>query len=492
MSDGSVPSSAPPRGRGRGKEPPPELVTNGLDGRTGRYLLAECELPEILALIARDGRNPHDPAPPNTRRLVAGRDPERLDQAGWGVVFGRSVSGEIREALAPLLEWRRQQATAGGEELFHQVTSAATPEKPETKKSLLTRFDAGAGPVDPRRVPYYLLLVGDPTELGFPLQYHLGIQHAVGRLWLDSPEDYRRYAETVVAAEKREIEAARQVAVFAPSNPHDQATKLSSAELASPMATWLRVRTDWDVAESVGSDASKPRLESLLDDAMDRPALVFTASHGLGFAKGDVLQSTCQGALVCQEWPGPEHPVAPEHYLAAADLDHLGGCLGTVGFHFACYGAGTPAFDDFKPRHELATEPFVSPLPRKMLGRGGALAVIGHVDRAWSCSFYWRSIGRQLTVFEDCFYRLLNGSPVGRALSGFWERAAELGLDLLSDLESIDFGRKESAVVGDWTAYRDARNTVLLGDPAVRLAVPRGEDEAEPQDTESRASLRHS
>ena len=124
----------------------------------------------------------------------------------------------------------------------------------------------------------------------------------------------------------------------------------------------------------------------------DTSAFLFTASHGIGFPNGDLHQLTQQGALVCQDWPGPKawHEAIPQDfYFAADELDSNAIPQGLLAFHFACYGAGTPRLDDFA--HQTSGEPriiapdaFVAALPRKLLGhpKGGALAVVGHVDRA--------------------------------------------------------------------------------------------------------------
>src|SRR6185369_7057447 len=119
------------------------------------------------------------------------------------------------------------------------------------------------------------------------------------------------------------------------------------------------------------------------------PAFLFTASHGMGFPLGHPKQSDSQGALLCQDWPGLGQ-IGPEHYFAASDLTDEARVHGMIAFHFACYGAGTPAFDRFiyepgESPEPIAKEAFISALPKKLLShsKGGALAVIGHVERAW-------------------------------------------------------------------------------------------------------------
>ena len=64
--------------------------------------------------------------------------------------------------------------------------------------------------VDPRRVPYYLLLAGSPDQVPFEVQYQLGVSYAVGRLDLGDAEACAAYAASVVAAE-RSLDAPNEV-----------------------------------------------------------------------------------------------------------------------------------------------------------------------------------------------------------------------------------------------------------------------------------------
>jgi hypothetical protein len=479
---------------------------NGLDGRGGGYLLPALSFAEV-ARLAR-GR-PVDPAflaelrrrarftPSAPRRALAeGRDPKLLEEAGWGVVFPAGADAEpLRQALAPLLELRRGQAARLDERLYREIGGAAGYREGETTTPFLERLGAGPGPVDPTRVPYYLLLVGSPEAVPFRLQYQLGVQHAVGRLSFDSLEEYRRYAESVVAAEtgaaRGEASRARRAVFFAPANPGDEATRRSSRWLVPPLAASLQEeRFGWQVETVSGPAATRARLAELLgaEGPGEAPALVFTAGHGVGFESGDPLQAEHQGALVCQDWPGPgggglERP----HWLAAEDVGSDARPAGLVAFFFACFGAGTPREDDFTrqapateptQRRQLAPQAFVSRLPRRLLGhpRGGALAVVGHVERAWDYSFLWEDAGSQTEVFSSALRRLLGGHPVGSALEFFGQRYAQLEAALSEETEALGFGKTldEALLARLWTAARDARNTTLLGDPAVRVAAAEG------------------
>jgi hypothetical protein len=474
------------------------LWFNGLDARTGGYLLPPVP-PAAVAAVARGGRRDLAAirelqnwvrrfAGGPRRGVKEGIDPSKLEEAGWGVVFPQSMAPAaavaLREALAPLLDHRRAAAAARCEHYYREFSGDDGYRAGETKIDFLARHGAGPGPADPERAPYYLLLVGEPEECAFSVQYQLDVQYAVGRLCFDTLDEYRRYAESVVAAETGRAARPRRAAFFATANPGDRATAMSREQLALPLAEAARrLHPEWEVETVPVAEATRERLGRLLADEAG-PALLFTACHGLGFPHGDAQQREEQGALVCQDWPGPQGGgLARGHYFAAGDLGDAARVHGLVAFCFACYGAGTPRWDDFQQagqgeRRELAPRAFVSRLSQRLLAHphGGALAVVGHVERAWSFSFSWTGNGGQIGAFEDCLRRLLDGKPVGWATEPLNQRYAELASDLAAEVEALGCGKKldERRLADLWTASHDARNYTIVGDPAVRVAVGKG------------------
>jgi hypothetical protein len=477
------------------------LTFNGVDGVTGKYLLSPASPDEVLqaARVTRPGAEHlgelrwwHRRATESTFGPREGIDPKDLAQTGWGVIFAHPADAEVREALRPLLELRRGQASLVDDRFYREFIGEGAYRPGESKQQFLARHGAGPGPADPRKVPYYLLLVGGPDAIPFAFQYQLDVQYAVGRLDLERPEDYAAYAESVVGAETSGAPRPRRAVFFGTRNHGDPATALSADGLVLPLAEHFRSRADgWEVETCVGEEAGKRRLAELVGGP-STPALLFTATHGVGFPPDHVRQRPHQGALLCQEWPGPGGPqlAIPEgQYFSGDDIGADADLQGLISFHFACFGGGTPQWDDYwrdgtDGRRQLASRSFVAAMPKRLLGhaRGGALAVVGHVDRAWGYSFRWPQAGQQTEVYEDCLQRLLAGHPIGSAFEYFNERYAELSSDLSAALEDVEYGKLPDhlALASMWTANNDARGFAVLGDPAVRL--PSFAEAAAPRD----------
>lgn len=468
------------------------LAFNGINGATGEYGLPAMTPAELGQFVAGQS------VPANLKELVdrkhqdeghlaiiEGRDPKILAEAGWGVIFAKGTDPAVKEALGDLINLRKEQAG----DLFRVYDDENKPyEARENKVDFLKNRKASPfGRVVPEQMPYYLLLVGSPKHIPYSFQYQLDVQYAVGRIHFDTLQEYANYASSVVAAETGQVKLSRQINVFGVSNPNDRATELSSQRLIHPVLDSLQKNyPSWKVTAYLREEATKARLKEMLGGTQT-PALLFAASHGMEFPMGDARQIPHQGALLCQDWPGPKNhhgPIPQDFYLAGDDIPDNANLLGLIAMYFACYGAGTPLMDEFskqafKDREQIAPYPFIAGLPTRLLGhpKGGALAVVGHIERAWGYSFAWPGARaqKQTQTFEDAFKRLLDGHPVGSAFEHFNERYAEIATALghelqeLEDVPTYKYDPNELAAL--WTANNDARDYVVLGDPAVRLPV---------------------
>ncbi len=468
------------------------LYFNGVNASTGEYLTpplpadqlaqiarGETFVPDNLQELQKRG----DPDAPHLGVTVDAND---LAQTGWGVIFAQDVDPAVRDALRELLEYRKTQANRV-KELYREFSYNAG----ESKNLFLARQGVGPGVVEPDKVPYYLLIVGAPDKIPYNFQYQLDVAYAVGRIHFDSPADYAQYAQSVVRAEKENIARGKHAAFLGVVNPDDFSTQQSANYLVKPLAEKMRaLQTDWTYETYLGEEATKAQLETLLRDKT--PAFLFTASHGAAFNLGDPRQMKQQGALISTEWQPNAmrgQAIPQTMYYAADDVMSDANVNGMIAFHFACYGAGTPREDKFShlrqgasTRAQIAPAPFVANLSKKLLAhpKGGALAVIGHIDRAWGSSFVWDKDIAQTGTFENALQKIFEGAPVGAATEFFNNRYAELAASFSSDLEDLKFGKKvdSAALAYLWTANNDARGYAIVGDPAVRLNVNGKKDSA--------------
>jgi hypothetical protein len=465
------------------------VVANGLDAATGEPLASMDEADftdRVLELIRGETMGGlaagAGPGGGRQRALPWEIPPTDLARAGWSIVFTDPPDPAVRDALQALIDHRRGTVQADN---LHVHTYR--PGEPAI--DWLNRHGVNPGIVDPSRVGYYLLLVGSPVDIPFDVQYLLDLDYAVGRLHFDTPSEYARYVESVIAAESGDVRRDRVAAFWAPRHSGDPATQLSADHLAMPLsagsdeaAPGVAARQGFRPWRAIGADATRSRLLDMLggrDATKGRPAFLLTASHGLGgVPAGQAEQRTLHGALVSQE-RRPGQPVTAEARITGDDVADVD-VHGLISFFFACYGAGTPAFDSFRdgdvPARRIALEPFVARLPAALLAhpRGGALACIGHVERTWTCSI--RSAGgSRLSLFEDVIGQVLAGRPIGHALGVLGNAYAILSTTLSQQVRSGEsstpLGRRR--LLDLWLERTDAQNYILLGDPAVRLPLAR-------------------
>jgi hypothetical protein len=403
-----------------------------------------------------------------------------LSSAGWGVLFPSDSDPKIEEALGPLLKHRAVQAQS----LFRVFNRAKGYRPGESASDWLARHGTRLEAVDPLLgVPFYLLLVGSPEEIPLEFQYLLDIHWGVGRLHFPTLDEYRLYAESVVAYETAtQITRDRSATLFATAHESDRATQLFTSQVALPLTSpsergVLGARQKFKIDALIGDSATKQALFDQVRGQSSRPSLLLTGSHGLAFKPDDPRQAATQGALLCQDWPGTG-PAWPEHRFAAEDVPADAQVHGLILFAFACYSAGWPEHDTFSSdtdRRRIATRASFARLPQTLLAHpnGGALAVIGHVDRAWAYSFQSSRGLPQTQSFRDVLSRLLSGHPIGSATDQFNLRWAGLSAELSDLIREMTFGLKlsESQLASCWVARNDARNYILFGDPAVRLRV---------------------
>ena len=474
------------------------IIPNGIEGATGTYAskmtLARFEKLAANWLTQSDLDSSsvvshHVPY----RGLKEGILPGQLEQTGWGMIFhARDPRREaILEALDPLINLRSEQAGAR----FRIFDRAEGYRPGESKYAFLKRHGISPGLVDPRLgMPYYLLIVGAPETISYDFQYQMDVQFAVGRIHFKDLVSYEHYARGVVAAETDPKILKKKTAFFGPANPDDRATQLSVKHLVRPLYDqFLLDHPDWKSECYLNELASRTRLDTLLN-TKEKPGLLFSASHGMVFPKGDRRQRLHQGALLCGEWPGPlkaPSEIPETQYFSGEHLNSAGDVRGLIAFFFACYSAGTSLRDPFflENDQDLAENPFLANLPCRLLGHrgGGALAVVGHVDRTWSYSFYSHIGGGQIADFQTTISRLMKGIPLGHAMECFNQRYCELASDLRNHQDHIQagipFDRFELAAMR--AAHYDARNYLIIGDPAVRLCFDVNENTCSALDSQS-------
>jgi hypothetical protein len=414
-----------------------------------------------------------------------------LSQTGWAVLFASDADPGIQQQLQPLLDLRKQQVERDlppGQASRFRIFAGADPYTggvlPDQAAGDWARVRGVNfnSPVDPDKVPYYLLIVGSPDRISFDFHSAFKLQWLVGRLHFDDIADYGRYAAAVVAFETAPYRPlpAKNAAVWLTANPGDIATGMLSGTIAGNFrdtVPQLGARSNAFTMDCfVGQDATKAQLQAIFAGALDhgRPSVVFTGSHGSEFAMPTTpdavaQQKAFQGSLVTQEW-APGNALGANCQFTADDIPETNTLPGTMVFMFACYSAGCPATDNYYFNADgssipAAPAPFLSRLAQKLLANG-ALAVIGHVDRAFPYGFVDVSGTQQVQLIRTPLERLMQGWTAGRAADSFSSAWSSLAAILQNSPPATQAMALKMHIARD-----DARNYVVLGDPAAHLRV---------------------
>ncbi|AUX45945.1 hypothetical protein SOCE26_074470 [Sorangium cellulosum] len=416
-------------------------------------------------------------------------DPDDLEEQRWGVIAPDGAAGDRLIALIqPLIDARRE-AQGGHEVMIFRVPSAMTPE--EAARWRKQHFDASVELT--RDLPRYQLILGDLHEVPLALQQHQATDGFVGRLCFREEHEYEAYVDKVLRWEKARAEIAGSAKFF---TVHDgtAATTMGYRALTQP-ATAQLARYSLDVADL--GDRSAPSPDEFLEVVKrPEPTVLFSISHGAGAPRGgwktEGDQRDRQGAMSFGR-----------DKLSGGDVGSDAFLPGGIWFMLACYGAGTPDVSAY--RHWLerlkqsgqfwgqaqsvlaglpqsGQRPFIARLPQAVLANpNGPLAVMGHIDLAWTYSFEERDTGRAVSrpsKFVDVVRTALETSRVGSSFRELLKASLLTNVELTSLYDQAD--RQGAAHAPDlarlghlWMLRQDLSGYILLGDPAVRLPAAR-------------------
>jgi hypothetical protein len=117
--------------------------------------------------------------------------------------------------------------------------------------------------------------------------------------------------------------------------------------------------------------------------------------------------------------------------------------------------------------------------------RGERWQPSGHVDLTWTSSFQERPAAanvRNIGPFAEVLARLMDGYPVGAAMGSINRRYVEIASEFLGDLRATKTTRSLEDRTAHFETY-EARNFVILGDPAVSLVTEAGDVPEMPNST---------
>lgn len=458
-----------------------------------QLLLANVEdhrpvLPEGLSMEALRSAPRPGPLDIPDRLWDEGADPNLLSRQRWGLVVPSGLEKDRLLRLVEPLREARQSEQGGAPVRVYEVS----PDMDEKAAMLWKKRTFLQEQVDGLDRPRYLLILGDLDQVSLELQQVLAMDAFVGRLAFPTDAGYEAYVDKVLRWEGASVRDSKRRMLVYTARDGSCATEQGHRMLVSPgLASCRRLLREGrlpvsDIVE-LNDTSGEPGASLLTHCAEPTPAILFTLSHGLGLSSiSQAQQRELQGVLVL---PGERH-------LRTEDVASRTFLPGGVWFFFACFSAGTPARSTYLPwlqqlqrtspglARVLASlpheeqRPFIAAQPQAALANPeGPLAVIGHVDLAWSYGFNDEGVGMPSRFFE-VLRSLAERHRAGVALHNLLRFASAAGneLALLYKQESVALAAGHPSPVHEverasaWMRRQDLAGYMLLGDPAVRLA----------------------
>lgn len=436
------------------------------------------------------------------------RDPNDLMHQRWGVVAPEGKAGDlVLDAVAPLI--RQREHEQGADARIYRVTPGMSARDAVRWRNDIYR----AEDVPEAERPRYLMVLGDLHHVSLELQQVMAHSAFVGRVHAGDAsgepdaDGYAAYAAKAVM-HVRAVENAGQARtprlLLYVANDGTMATTVGRAQLVEPCRAALEKRAGADAAmrdvarliSNAPGDGSPPG--ALLRAAeTPGPAILLSVTHGQGAPPGGwgsaARQRAEQGALLLGDGT----------ILDAATLRGRRFLPGGMWFCLACFGAGTPQQSVFHawlsslvshgvPKGILAPvlaslpgpddpRPFLSAMPQAALANPhGPLAMVGHVDLAWTYSFsdprsMTRSIPSRILSVLDAWLRRARAGVALDALMRFYREANDglmAGYQAQADahVDGLPDPTDPLERAQLWMLRNDLRGYVLLGDPAARVS----------------------
>jgi hypothetical protein len=450
-----------------------------------------------------------NPASRRTERFLADitANADDLARQGWAVVASADAEGARLEALV------RELVAVRAEEQRAEVLSIRVP--PGMDSAAANAWKASVYPTlygeDEARRPRYLLILGDLDRVSLDTQHVLAQDGITGRLACTSDDGYGAYTHKLLAWQRAPSQQDRARALFYTVHDGSSATSAGYSKLIVPChdrcvrAARDKPRTfPASAVESHGAQSPDPD-ELLRLAAARHPSVLLSMSHGMGPPRrrrwSPAEARELQGAM----------SFGAEGALESRDLTSAPFLPGGLWIYFACFGAGTPRTSAYHHWLQMLADQgmaelgpvnetlrgldegggFISGLGKAALANpNGPLAVLSHIDLAWSYSYEELRVGgdhdtrrvsgsnRSLNFFQ-LISKLVAGSRAGAAslalklrlgavsaeLNAHYDRCKQAG-----GVEGTD--PEELLALGNlWMLHQDLLGFTLLGDPAVQLPL---------------------